>query len=140
MIGGGAPLNSFSGPISCDPKTVVATRGSGMAPALKHGPLRLNGDGSARIGFLLMPEFPLYALMPAMEAVRIANQLRLRRYFDWQLISEDGQPVKACNGLSLSVDASLAQCTSIPNLLVFGCNHPLQHVSRKILNWLRRLA
>jgi AraC family carnitine catabolism transcriptional activator len=105
-----------------------------------RSPLRLDLGGSARMGVLLLPEFPLYALIPMIEAARIANQHRQRRVFDWQLISTDGQPVNAGNGFSLSVDAGIDDCGALPNLLVFGGNHPLQHLSRKLLSWLRRLA
>jgi AraC family carnitine catabolism transcriptional activator len=100
-------------------------------------------DGDAdivRYGFLLLPEFPLYALVPAIEALRIANQNRGRKLYDWQLISVTGEAVKAGNGMSLTVDASIADISWLPTVFVFGGNHPVQQISKKLLNWLRKLA
>jgi AraC family carnitine catabolism transcriptional activator len=93
-----------------------------------------------RFGFLLLPEFPLYALTPAMEALRIANQNHGRKLYDWMLVSENSQSVRSGNGMSVSVDATIAEVNWLPTVLVFGGNHPLQHLSKPLLNWLRRLA
>ena len=92
-----------------------------------------------RIGFLLLPEFPLYALVPAIEALRIANQNRGRRLYDWRLISTNGKPVPAGNGMMMSVHTDIAKAEFLPVVIVVGGNHPLQHVARPTLNWLRRL-
>src|SRR5262245_27167330 len=97
-------------------------------------------DEPERVGFLLLPEFPIYAVIPAVEALRIANQNSGRRLYDWQLVSIDGGPVQAGNGMSLSVDAGLTEIPWIPTAIVCAGNHPLQHVNRRVLDWLRRLS
>lgn len=94
----------------------------------------------ARFGFLLLPEFPLYALVPAMEALRIANQNHGRKLYDWLLLSESGSSVRSGNGMSLSVDATIKEISWLPTVLVFAGNHPTQHISKQLLNWLRRLG
>jgi len=101
---------------------------------------RRNASDVIRFGFLLLPEFPLYALVPAMEALRIANQNHGRKLYDWLLISESEASVRSGNGMSLSVDATIADVAALPTVLVFGGNHPMQHLSKRLLNWLRRLA
>lgn len=101
---------------------------------------RQDGQDVVRFGFLLLPEFPLYALVPAMEALRIANQNHGSKLYDWVLMSESGLPVRSGNGMSLSVDARIADVNWLPTVLVFGGNHPIQHLSKRLLNWLRRLA
>ena len=93
-----------------------------------------------RFGFLLLPEFPIYALSPALEALRIANQNCGRKLYDWILISEDSPSVRAGNGMSLTVDATTSEVSWLPTVFVFGGNHPTQHLSKQLLNWLRRLA
>jgi transcriptional regulator GlxA family with amidase domain len=93
-----------------------------------------------QLGFLLLPEFPLYALVPAMEALRIANQNSGRKLYDWLLLSESGVSVRSGNGMSVSVDATIKEISWLPTLLVFGGNHPTQHLPKPLLNWLRRLA
>ena len=92
------------------------------------------------MGFLLLPEFPIYAVIPALEALRIANQNCGRRLYDWHLFSVDGAMVTAGNGMSLQVDSAIGDIQWYPNVLVCAGNHPLQHVSRRVLDWLRRLA
>lgn len=92
------------------------------------------------LGFLLLPEFPIYALIPAIEALRIANQNCGWKLFDWVLISEEGTSVLAGNGMSLNVDTTIKEAAPLPTVLVFGGNHPTQHLSKRLLNWLRRMA
>lgn len=93
-----------------------------------------------RFGLLLLPEFPLYALAPAIEALRIANQNHGRKVYDWLLLSETGPSVRSSNGMSLSVNATIKEINWLPTVLVFAGNHPTQHISKQLLNWLRRLA
>ena len=47
------------------------------------------------IGFLLLPEFPIYALILAVEALRVANQNAGRSLFATRLFTADGRPVAA---------------------------------------------
>lgn len=102
--------------------------------------LSLSHDDSDRIGFLLVPEFPVYALILVTEALRVANQNAGRRLFDWHLISVDGQPVKAGSGMAINPDLSLAQAApSFSKVIVCSGNHPLQYLDTRLLNWLRRL-
>lgn len=93
-----------------------------------------------RFGFVLLPEFPLYALVPAIEALRIANQYNGKNIYDWLLISESDESVLSASGVSLSVGATLRDVDWLPIVFVFAANHPTQHMSKKLLNWLRRLA
>jgi AraC family carnitine catabolism transcriptional activator len=101
---------------------------------------KIDGTDSHTFGFLLLPEFPLYALVPAIEALRIANQSRGRALYEWRLVSVDGNPVSAGNGMHLSVDAGIADIPWHPMVFVFAGNHPLHHIDKRILNWLRRLG
>src|SRR3982750_855769 len=56
-----------------------------------------------RIGFLLVPEFPMMAFAAAIEPLRAANRLTQERRFTWELFSRDGEPVGASNGIDISV-------------------------------------
>jgi AraC family carnitine catabolism transcriptional activator len=93
-----------------------------------------------RYGFLLLPEFPMYALIPAVEALRIANQNSGRKLFSWHFFSGDGKPVKAGNGMSMPVEAAVGDLPFFPTVFVCAGNHPTQHFSKRVLSWLRRLA
>ena len=103
------------------------------------------GNGSketeiVRYGFLLLPEFPMYALIPAVEALRIANQNSGKTLYSWHFFSGDGKPVKAGNGMSMPVEAAVADVPWFPTVFVCAGNHPTHHFSKRVLNWLRRLA
>ncbi|HNB25393.1 MAG TPA: GlxA family transcriptional regulator, partial [Alphaproteobacteria bacterium] len=92
-----------------------------------------------RIGFFLVPEFPIYAVIPATEALRIANQNSGHTLFDWRFISIDGAPVRAGNGMLVTPDTSLDQPPDFSTLIVCAGNHPTQYLDRRLLNWLRRI-
>jgi transcriptional regulator GlxA family with amidase domain len=94
----------------------------------------------AHIHFFLLPDFPLYALVPATDALRIANQNSGERLYDWSFMSTGGGAVRANNGMI--VDETLAiGATALPRfVIVCSGNEPTQHLTRPVLNWLRRLA
>lgn len=87
--------------------------------------------------FVLQPEFPLNALILATEALRIANQNSSRSLFAWNLVSESGQPVRASNGMWMSVDADVESLPDTDYCLVFEGNLPMQKNSPKLLSALR---
>lgn len=92
------------------------------------------------IGFLLLPEYPIYALIPAIEALRIANQNSGQQHFSWRLISADGRPVRSCGGMTMTPDASVVDAGMVQTVIVCAGNQPTQHITRPILSWLRRLG
>src|SRR5262245_18945265 len=94
--------------------------------------------------FLLQPEFPLNALILAGEALRIANQNSGLRRVRWRYGSESGGPVRASNGMWMSVDGRFdARGMKDPAstyYLVLEGNLPTQRNSRALLGSLRALA
>jgi AraC family carnitine catabolism transcriptional activator len=103
-------------------------------------PVPAPDERTARIGFLLLPEFPIYALFLASEALRVANQYTGRALYSTHLFSVDGRPVKSGSGASLAPEAAIADVASFPTVFVCAGNQPTQHISKPLLNWLRRLA
>jgi transcriptional regulator GlxA family with amidase domain len=89
---------------------------------------------------VLEPEFPINALVLATEALRIANQNSGLRLFDWWIVSESGEPVRATNGQWTPVDKSLDALSEATVLLVFGGNLPTQRVTAHFLARLRWFA
>jgi AraC family transcriptional regulator, carnitine catabolism transcriptional activator len=99
----------------------------------------VGAESTEKFGFLLLPEFPMYAFILATEALRVANQNAGERLFSTHLISLDGRPVSAGNGMTVTPDFGIADVPFLPNLLVFACNHPTSHLNKGLLAWLRRL-
>ncbi len=93
-----------------------------------------------RFAHILLPEFPLYALILATEVLRSANQNTGRRLFETVLVSESGQPVRATNGWWTPVDCGLDTMPDADVVIVFGGNLPTQRVPALLLNRLRRSA
>lgn len=93
-----------------------------------------------RFAFILQPEFPISAVILASEALRIVNQNSGVDLFDWQFISEDGQDVRASNGMSLQSDSDFDTAKPADVVLLFEGNLPTQHISRRLLGFLRSAA
>lgn len=66
------------------------------------------------IAFYLYPDFSMIAFATAIEALRLANRVAMTELYDWTIISTDGAPVKASNGMVVQVDQSAAQTKIIP--------------------------
>jgi AraC family carnitine catabolism transcriptional activator len=112
-----------------------------LGSLLTAGPLP-EDSGSATtetVGFLLLPEFPAYAFVLATEALRVANQNAGARLFSSYLITPDGKPVAAGNGMVIVPDLGIADAPFLPTVIVFAGNHPGSQIGRMTLNWLRRL-
>ncbi|MBD3897980.1 GlxA family transcriptional regulator [Halomonas sp. ML-15] len=91
------------------------------------------------VGYLLLPDFSMMAFFAAVEPLRIANRIAGRPLFDWTLISVDGQPVTASNGMTLLVDRAMGEVHDLPSLAVCSGFAPEQHLNRPLLAWLNHL-
>lgn len=60
-------------------------------------------DRTSRIAFYLTPQFSFMPFASAVEPLRMANQLSGKTLYEWTLVSSDGSPVCASNGIELSV-------------------------------------
>ena len=72
------------------------------------------------IGFLLLDEFTMMAFTAAIEPLRMANRLLERDQYAWNLITQDGQPCRASNGIAVQADHSLANMPALDYLFVCG--------------------
>lgn len=88
--------------------------------------------------FILQPEFSLTTLTIATESLRIVNQNSGQLLFGWKLLSENGEDVRASNGMWFAVDSGLGEIELADVSLLFEGNLPTQHLSKKLLAYLRR--
>ncbi|MBR2515515.1 MAG: GlxA family transcriptional regulator [Halomonas sp.] len=93
-----------------------------------------------RIGFFLLPRFAMVAFFSAIEPLRIANRIDGRTLFEWDLISRDGEPVVASNGMTLAVNSSLHAAPQVPSLAVCASFEPENGIDDELIDWLRGCA
>jgi len=94
-----------------------------------------------KLAFLLLPEFSHLGLAAAIEPLFIANWLSQERVFDWTILSADGKPVRASNGMTISVEGDLAAAPAAKTVFVIASFEPLHAArERSVRRWLKRLA
>ena len=97
------------------------------------------------IGFFMVPSFSMIAFASAVEPLRIANRLSERALYEWVLISKDGGPVTASNGISVNphfaitdFDINMASRDMPTLVLVSGLGAEV-YDDGDTFGWLRRL-
>ncbi|MFL9875339.1 GlxA family transcriptional regulator [Paraburkholderia megapolitana] len=91
------------------------------------------------ISFLLLPGFSAIGFMSAVEPLRVANRFRENLY-RWHILSVDGAPVAASNGISLNAEAAFDAFDHAQTVFIVAGFDPLACYSRALAGWLRRLA
>ncbi|MBV9755022.1 MAG: GlxA family transcriptional regulator [Hyphomicrobiales bacterium] len=93
-----------------------------------------------RVGFFIVPDFPMLAFTAAIEALRVANWVSGRTLYEWVLISEDGGPVIPSSSIAMHPHAAMSDAGGLP--IVFFCAGVggSKYVNRRVFAWLRRLA
>ncbi len=94
------------------------------------------------IAMLLLEGFNSTAAHAFIDPFRAANYLRGETIYRWPLLSLDGQPVTASNGMSIGADAPLLEVwEQEPDFLVINSSwRPEQFRERELQITLRRLA
>jgi transcriptional regulator GlxA family with amidase domain len=91
-----------------------------------------------RIGFFLVPQFSMIAFTAAVEPLRLANRLSDKALYKWILISADGEPVQASNGIELKPGCSIADADDVEVIMVCSGLDVHTFKDRAVLSWLRR--
>ncbi|ALM52447.1 GlxA family transcriptional regulator [Halomonas huangheensis] len=69
-------------------------------------PLLSPDDAETTLNVWLVPKFSMLTLFCLLEPLRVANRFG-RKLFAWRLLSADGQPVTASNGVYIDVDGAI---------------------------------
>lgn len=94
-----------------------------------------------KVAFFLIPRFSMMAFAAGIEPLRAANRLSGMRLFEWQLVSADGSPVEASNGIGIATQGSLAELGAADMVIVCaGLEAPEVERSIRVHHQLRRLA
>ncbi|MBI1776852.1 MAG: GlxA family transcriptional regulator [Proteobacteria bacterium] len=93
-----------------------------------------------RIAFFLAPQFSMMAFVSAIEPLRVANRLGGRELYKWMIVSADGDPVRASNGMTLLADGALSALSAVPTLVVCAGFDPGEAYDRNLRRELVRLG
>ncbi len=100
-----------------------------------------SSSNPVRIAFFLVPRFSMMAFAAAIEPLRAANRLSGTRLFEWQLVSADGNPVEASNGIAIATQGSLADLGKVEMVIACaGLEAPEVERNINVHHQLRRLA
>lgn len=91
------------------------------------------------IGFLLAPKFSMMAFVSALEPLRVANRLAGRELYRWKIVSRDGAPVAASNGLALVADHAIDQPARYSSVVICASFEPEASYDKRIGQWLKSL-
>jgi AraC family transcriptional regulator, glycine betaine-responsive activator len=94
----------------------------------------------SRFAFLTLPNYSAIAVSNAVEPLRMANSVSGQAAYEWVIVSLDGQPVPASNGLALSPTVGLAEIGRADIVFVCGGINIREAVSPALLATLRRLG
>jgi len=110
-------------------------------PRFRRSVAAAHAASPIRVAFLLVPQFSMMAFSAAIEPLRSANRISGRTLFEWRLVSTDGHPVTASNGIPIAAHESLEQVRDPQMLVVCAGLEPAQYGRRhKIHHHLRRVA
>jgi AraC family transcriptional regulator, glycine betaine-responsive activator len=93
-----------------------------------------------RFVFLTLPQYTMIALSSAIDVLRLANRVSKRDLYEWSLVSVDGEPVQASNGLSMSPTLSIDHIGPANIVFVVGGVQVEKATTPAVLGALRRLA
>ncbi len=91
-------------------------------------------------GFLQVPNYSMIAFSSAIEPLRMANRSADKPLFRWSVLTTDGLPEKASNGLEITPDGSLDNLDDLSALLVCGGTDIADAWSKPMQASLKRFA
>ena len=96
------------------------------------------------IGLFMVPSFSMIAFASAIEPLRLANRLSDKALYEWMLISGDGGPVAASNGISVNPHVAMSEIDGagkpeVPTLILVSGVGAEVYDEPDTFAWLRRL-
>ncbi len=96
-------------------------------------------ETAQQYGFFLHPHFSMLAFTSAVEPLRAANRLSGRKLYSWLIISRDGNPVLASNGIEVVPHAGIDDVGQLSNVIVVAGLNAHLHADNRLFAWLRKL-
>ena len=96
--------------------------------------------GEQQVAFYLCDQFAMLPFITAVEPLRIANRRANRPLYQWHIVSADGKPVKATNGMVQPADYSVDATPGFSMVFIIGPYSPRTYNHVPSLVWLRYQA
>jgi len=93
-----------------------------------------------RIGFLTLADYSMIAFSNAVDPLRMANRESGRELYAWSVVSLDGEPVRASNGLTVSPTIAIGASPPLDMLFVCGGVNVQKAVDERVVKTLRQFA
>ena len=97
-------------------------------------------EAPLRVDFILVPQFSMMAFTSAVEPLRVANRLVDRPLYEWQILSVDGSPVEASNGIRVVTSGSIADIDRTKVVAVVAGIDVRRFEDDRLFGCLRRLS
>lgn len=97
-------------------------------------------ESPCRVGFLTLNEFTMIAFSSAIEVLRMTNYLVGRPCYSWSVLTVDGRPVPASNGLAPLEAGSYGDGPRFDMVFVCGGTNVIKYVDDRVMSLLRRMA
>ncbi len=92
----------------------------------------MENEEQRHLAFLVIDQFSMLCLSAAIDPLRSANRMAANRFYKWSLVSVDGKPVTASNGMEVAVDYSIDDLKKC-DILFVSAGHRLEISSQKHL-------
>src|SRR6478609_10189204 len=94
----------------------------------------------AHVGFLTLPNFSMIAFTSAVEVLRMANYVGRAQHYRWSVITPDGEPARASNGITVKPTTTLAEAGMPDVLIVCAGWHVRDYVDEQVIAMLQEVA
>jgi len=92
-----------------------------------------------RVGLLVVPQFSNLGLALVIETMAIANWLAQRVLYEWEVLSIDGEPVRATNGMLTPTAPVTSDTGRFATIFVVASFEAKKHAgNRRLRAWLQR--
>lgn len=119
--------------------TDAGTKSASTDEAQGAAPAQCTVRDTQRVALLVLPEFSHLGLSFVVEIMALANWLSQRPLYQWRIVSADGRPVRATNGMCVPTEPVLAACGRLSAIFVIASFDPKTHAKNRLLRtWLQR--
>ena len=94
----------------------------------------------AHFAFMPLPNFTMIAFTNAIEVLRMANYVGRAEHYTWSVITPDGEPARASNGITVKPTKTLAEAGMPDVLIVCAGWHVRDYVDDKVIALLQHVA